>query len=57
MKIKQILSRNCRVLGITGILASWLTIGLVWAGVATLPFLGLLVTGGCFSLAVIGLSR
>lgn len=57
MKLKNILSRNCRILGVAGILTSWLTIALVWAGVATLPIVGLLVTGGCFGLAMIGFGR
>ena len=57
MKFKQILSKNCRVLGLAGIFISWLTIGMVWAGVATLPVVGFCITGGCFGLAMIGFGR
>jgi len=57
MKFKQILSKNCRFLGLTGIFVSWLTIAMVWAGVATLPVVGFCISGGCFGLAMLGLAR
>jgi len=57
MKFKQILSKNCRFLGLTGIFVSWLTIAMVWAGVATLPVVGFCISGGCFGLAMLGLGR
>jgi hypothetical protein len=57
MKIKEILTKNFKILGLGGILGSWFTISAIWAGVATLPLVGFVVTSGLFGLALLGTGR
>ncbi len=53
MKIKKILKKNFRMIGIFGVFASWITIGSVWSGFGTVVFVGYLVTGGLFGLSIV----
>lgn len=53
MKMKKILKKNMRAIGIFGVVASWITIGSVWSGFGTIAFVGYFVTGGLFSLVII----
>ncbi len=53
MKLKKILKRNFRMIGILGIVASWVTIGSVWSGFGTMAFIGYFVTGGLFGLSIV----
>lgn len=57
MKFKYLLKKNVKVFGISGIISSWFTIGTVWAGLATLPLIGFVVTGGLFALAMLGIKN
>jgi hypothetical protein len=57
MKIKKLIIRNSRIFGLGGVISSWLTIGMVWAGIATFPLIGFMVTGGLFGLALIGTAQ
>ena len=57
MKLKYLLKKNVKVFGISGIVSSWFTIGMVWAGLATLPLIGFVVTGGLFTLAMLGIKN
>lgn len=41
------------MIGILGIIASWVTIGSVWSGFGTLAFIGYFVTGGLFGLSIV----
>jgi hypothetical protein len=53
MKLKKILKRNFRMIGVFGVIASWVTIGSVWSGFGTAAFVGYFVTGGLFGLAIV----
>jgi len=53
MRLKKILKRNFRMIGILGIIASWITIGSVWSGFGTMAFIGYFVTGGLFGLSIV----
>ncbi len=53
MKLKKILKRNIRVIGVFGVIASWVTIGSVWSGFGTVALVGYFVTGGLFGLAIV----
>lgn len=53
MKVKNLLKKNMRAIGVIGVITSWVTIGSVWSGFGTLAFVGYFVTGGLFSLAII----
>ena len=53
MKVKNILKRNVKTLGIIGVIASWVTIGSVWSGFGTIAFVSYFVVGGLFGLAII----
>ena len=53
MKVKKILRKNMRTIGIGGVIASWITIGSVWSGFGTAALVGYFVTGGLFSLVII----
>jgi hypothetical protein len=53
MKLKKILKRNFRMIGILGVIASWITIGSVWTGFGTMAFIGYFVTGGLFGLSIV----
>lgn len=57
MKLNSLLKKNVTVFGISGIVTSWFTIGTVWAGLATLPIIGFVVTGGLFVLAMLGIKN
>lgn len=57
MKIRNLLTKNFKILGLGGILGSWLTISAIWAGVATLPLIGFVVTSSLFGLALLGAGR
>lgn len=57
MNEKNILKKHVKILGLGGILGSWLTISAIWAGMATLPLIGFLVTSSLFGLALIGTGR
>jgi hypothetical protein len=57
MKLKKALENHFKLLSLSGILFSWLTISAVWAGMATLPLIGFAVTGGLFGLALLSISR
>jgi len=53
MKIKILLKRNFRVLGVTGIISAWITIGTAWIGLSSFAFIGYLITSGLFGLALV----
>jgi hypothetical protein len=53
MRLKKILKKNFRMIGILGIIASWITIGSVWSGFGTMAFIGYFVTGGLFGLSIV----
>jgi hypothetical protein len=53
MRLKKILKKNFRMIGILGVIASWVTIGSVWSGFGTMAFIGYFVTGGLFSLSIV----
>jgi hypothetical protein len=53
MKVKNILKRNVKTLGIIGVIASWVTIGSVWSGFGTIAFISYFVVGGLFGLVII----
>lgn len=53
MKIKKFMKRNFRVLGVTGIVSAWITVGTAWIGLSSFSFIGYLVTSGLFGLALI----
>lgn len=53
MKVKNILKRNVKTLGIIGVIASWVTIGSVWSGFGTIAFVSYFVVGGLFGLVLI----
>lgn len=53
MKMKNLLKRSFRLLGITGIISAWITIGTAWIGLSSLSFIGYLVTSGLFGLALV----
>ncbi len=53
MRLKKILKKNVRMIGILGIIASWITIGSVWTGFGTMAFIGYFVTGGLFGLSIV----
>ena len=53
MKVKNILKRHVKTLGIIGVIASWVTIGSVWSGFGTIAFVSYFVVGGLFSLVLI----
>jgi hypothetical protein len=53
MRLKKLLKRNFRMIGILGVFASWITIGSVWLGFGTMAFIGYLVTGGLFGLSIV----
>ena len=57
MKVQNLLAKNYKLLGLGGIISSWFTIGMVWAGIATLPLVGFFVTGSLFGLALLGTGR
>jgi len=54
MRLHKFLKRHFKTLGIIGLISSWLTIGLVWGGFATLPLISFVITGGFFGLAFMG---
>jgi hypothetical protein len=53
MKVKNILKRNVKTLGVIGVIASWVTIGSVWSGFGTIAFVSYFVVGGLFGLVLI----
>lgn len=53
MKLKTFLKKNFRMIGILGVIASWITIGSVWSGFGTMAFIGYFVTGGLFGLSIV----
>ena len=54
MRLQKFLKRHFKALGIIGLISSWLTIGLVWGGFASLPLISFAITGGLFGLAFLG---
>lgn len=52
--MKKICKRDQKIFGITGLIGTWAVIGMVWAGMDTLPFLTSLLTGGFIGLTLIG---
>jgi hypothetical protein len=53
MKLKKTLKKHFRMIGILGVIVSWITIGSVWSGFGTIAFIGYIVTGGLFGLSIV----
>jgi hypothetical protein len=53
MKLKKTLKKHFRMIGILGVIVSWITIGSVWSGFGTIAFIGYFVTGGLFGLSIV----
>jgi hypothetical protein len=52
--MKKICQRHQKIFGLSGLIGAWAVIGMVWAGMDTLPFITSLITGGFVGLTLIG---
>ncbi len=53
--MKKICKRHHKIFGLFGLIGAWTVIGMVWAGMITLPFITSLLTGGLFGLTLLGI--
>jgi len=53
MEMKKIIKKNLRIIGISSIICSWMTLGSVWAGLSTISLIGFCITAGMSGLILI----
>jgi len=53
MKMKRIIKKNLRLIGISAIICSWVTIASVWTGLSTISLIGYCFTGGLAGLTLL----
>ncbi len=52
--MKKICQRHHKTFGLSGLIGAWAVIGMVWAGMNTLPLITSLIAGGLIGLTLFG---
>ena len=53
-EMRKIIKRHHKLFGLLGIMGAWIVIGMVWAGLVTLPLITSIISGGMIGLTLFG---